>query len=106
MGRYLRAIAVVLTGILSGLLLGGVTLQAATVVTLHGNNSEVASTIKVLPDNSIVVIGRTNSFGAGAYDVLAVKIDREGNVVWGRTYGGSGGALRFDCRKWGYHRSG
>jgi len=37
--------------------------------------------------DDILLVGSTNSFGAGAYDVLAVNINAEGEVLWQRTYG-------------------
>jgi len=39
-------------------------------------------------DGGFVVGGYTSSFGLGEYDVCLLKIDREGNLVWYKTYGG------------------
>jgi hypothetical protein len=40
--------------------------------------------------NAIYTAGNTNSCGAGKSDFALVKWDEEGNVVWNRTWGGSG----------------
>ncbi len=38
-----------------------------------------------------IVAGYTSSFGVGfAYDFLIIRLDASGNVIWAKTYGGSG----------------
>ncbi|WP_010480242.1 serine/threonine-protein kinase, partial [Thermococcus zilligii] len=37
----------------------------------------------------IIVAGSTWSFGAGGYDVWVLRLDKEGNIKWQKTYGGS-----------------
>ncbi len=56
--------------------------------TYGGNKDDVANALKVLPDGSIVVAGWTESYGAGGQDVYVVKIDRDGNKIWEKTFGG------------------
>ncbi|MHA1698010.1 MAG: hypothetical protein ACTSWN_04130, partial [Promethearchaeota archaeon] len=39
--------------------------------------------------NYVYTCGKTQSFGAGGYELLLVKWDADGNQVWNRTWGGS-----------------
>jgi hypothetical protein len=40
-------------------------------------------------DDGFLILGYTNSFGAGGYDVYLVKCDFNGNMIWQQTYGGT-----------------
>lgn len=40
-------------------------------------------------DGGYVLTGRTKSFGAGGSDAWAVKLDKDGAILWQKTYGGS-----------------
>jgi|GEM_PF-787489 len=42
------------------------------------------------PDGGYLVIGNTNSFGAGGLDGYVTKLDNQGAVQWSKTYGGAG----------------
>jgi uncharacterized delta-60 repeat protein len=59
--------------------------------TIGGDNADVAYSIIQSSDGGYIVIGRTQSFGAGGYDVYVVKIDSSGNVLWTKTIGGGSG---------------
>jgi len=54
-----------------------------------GRVSEGATCIAVTSDGGAVVIGHTDTWGSGDLDVWAFKVDRDGNVLWQRTYGGA-----------------
>ena len=41
------------------------------------------------PDGGFFIVGWTNSYGAGSYDVYVVRTDSLGDTVWTRTYGGT-----------------
>lgn len=40
-------------------------------------------------DDGYIALGDSDSFGAGKKDLLAVRLDRNGNVLWAKTYGGA-----------------
>lgn len=44
----------------------------------------------VLPDGGFALAGMTESKGAGDSDVWVVKLDRNGDVVWDKAFGGAG----------------
>lgn len=52
-------------------------------------------------DSNFVIAGSTNSFGAGNQDIYLVKIRRNGDTVWTKTYGGlnddGGGHVQRTC---------
>ncbi len=39
-------------------------------------------------ENGIIILGSTTSFGNGK-DLYLIKLDKDGNIVWSRTYGGT-----------------
>jgi hypothetical protein len=66
-----------------------------------GNDEASGSkVIRVDGGGNIYLASRTSSFGAGDYDVLMLKLDNNGNLIWARTWGGagyeSGYGLAFD----------
>lgn len=58
--------------------------------TYGGQNYEEVPSVLEREDRSIVFAGVTSSFGAGALDVWIVKLDPDGDILWEKTYGGSG----------------
>ncbi|RJP75262.1 MAG: T9SS C-terminal target domain-containing protein [Candidatus Zixiibacteriota bacterium] len=57
--------------------------------TFGGSNTDIGISVKQTSDEGYVIIGRTNSFGAGSYDVYLIKTDVNGDTLWTRTFGGS-----------------
>ena len=55
-----------------------------------GSGSDIAYSVQQTTDSGFIVAGYTSSFGAGNNDVYLLKLDPEGNVLWAKTYGGSG----------------
>jgi hypothetical protein len=53
-----------------------------------GFNNDVGRSIIQLADSGFVIAGYTNSFGSGGYDVLVVRTDKSGNLIWQKSYGG------------------
>ncbi len=63
---------------------------------LGGTHKEYASQIKFAHEGGYILLGTTGSvdgdvaYNHGMYDVWVVKIDWDGNILWERTFGGSG----------------
>ncbi|USS40484.1 hypothetical protein NF865_09305 [Thermococcus aggregans] len=57
--------------------------------TYGGEWSDVAYAVDIANNGDIIVAGWTESFGAGGKDVWVLRLDKNGNVKWQKTYGGS-----------------
>ena len=53
-----------------------------------GNMVDSPLAIKLTPDGGYIILGYTESLGAGRFDFWLIKTDAEGNEIWDRTYGG------------------
>lgn len=53
-----------------------------------GAEDDRAYSVQVAPDGGFLVAGRTQSYGAGQYDMYAVRTDPVGLPNWSETYGG------------------
>ena len=56
--------------------------------TFGGTNNDSINSIQQTSDGGYIIGGYTNSFGAGDYDALIVKLDSSGNISWSKTIGG------------------
>jgi predicted secreted protein/acetyl esterase/lipase len=63
--------------------------------TYGGNGSDTGVSVFQTGDGGYALAGLTSSFGAGGNDVWLVKTDSVGNMVWNRTYGGTGNDMAF-----------
>jgi parallel beta-helix repeat protein len=59
-----------------------------------GGDSEANSVIQT-SDGGYVLAGDTNAYGLGGYDAWLIKTDSSGNLIWTRTYGGTGELPNF-----------
>ena len=57
--------------------------------TFGGTSEDWANSIIQTDDGGYAVAGWTKSMGAGKTDVWIVKLDKRGNLVWDKTFGGS-----------------
>jgi protein involved in ribonucleotide reduction len=58
--------------------------------TYGGAGWDQGNSVQVTSGGGYIIAGHTNSFGAGVNDFYLVKVDRSGNKMWAKTYGGSG----------------
>ena len=66
----------------------------------YGNATDTAARTGVLaPDGDYMVAGYTNPQGESNYDFLLLKIDPAGNMIWNKTYGGTGSQEAYAMTK-------
>ncbi len=53
-----------------------------------GSGNSYAYSVRQTPDGGYILVGSTNSFSSGDYDVYLIKTDADGNELWYQTYGG------------------
>jgi hypothetical protein len=58
--------------------------------TYGGPVRDQVSSIQQTSDNGFILAGWTQSFGTGNGNVLLIKTDGNGNILWTKVYGGSG----------------
>ena len=67
----------------------GVNTVALWAKTYGGTNSDYVSSIAQTSDGGYVIAGYTQSFGAGLFDIMVIKLDGTGAITWQKTYGGT-----------------
>jgi predicted secreted protein len=58
--------------------------------TFGGLGSDVGSSIWASEGDEYIILGNTDSYGAGKDDVWLIKVDSKGSELWNRTFGGPG----------------
>jgi hypothetical protein len=56
--------------------------------TYGGTGDDEGMSVKQTLDGGYIIVGWTNSFGAGDYDIYLIRTDSLGDTLWTRTYGG------------------
>ncbi|MFZ8835368.1 MAG: T9SS type A sorting domain-containing protein, partial [Candidatus Caldipriscus sp.] len=67
--------------------------------TYGGGNYDVAYSVQQTSDGGYIVAGYTASFGAGSDDIFLIKTDVNGNIIWAKTYGETGGDYAFSVQQ-------
>ena len=66
--------------------------------TFGGDDDELAHAVRQTADGGYVIVGETQSFGAGSQDVWLLKLDADGNEEWNRAYGGAENDIAHDIQ--------
>jgi len=56
--------------------------------TYGGTSHDWAYSVQQTSDGGYIVLGFTYSFGADSGDIILIKTDANGNIMWAKTYGG------------------
>ncbi|MFH1319911.1 MAG: T9SS type A sorting domain-containing protein [Bacteroidota bacterium] len=55
-----------------------------------GSGDDRGYSVQQTNDGGYIIAGYTNSFGAGDYDIYLILTDADGDILWTKTYGGTG----------------
>ncbi len=56
--------------------------------TYGGADTEYGCDVKATGDGGLILVGSTQSYGAGGRDIYLVRVDSLGDTLWTKTYGG------------------
>lgn len=56
--------------------------------TFGGKDYDVAQNITVTPTGEYLIVGTTQSKGAGGFDAWVIKLDKNGEKIWDKAFGG------------------
>jgi len=58
--------------------------------TYGGDSSDVGNGLQITNDGGYIIVGTTESYGAGGEDAWLLKTDSNGDTSWAKTFGGNG----------------
>jgi hypothetical protein len=67
--------------------------QTQFALAVGGADSDFGYSVVQTTDGGYAVVGHTESFGAGSYDLFLVKFDSAGSMEWAKAVGGTGSDL-------------
>ena len=85
--RFASTLAMVVLA--SFLVPSSLTAQITFQRTYGGASDDIGYSVQQTADGGYIVVGNTESFGAGGEDVYLVRTDGSGDTLWTRTYGGA-----------------
>ena len=59
-------------------------------LTLGGADNEEVEFVRQTADGGYILIGNTNSYYVGSFEIWFMKVDSNGNMQWNKTFGGIG----------------
>ncbi len=71
--------------------------------TFGGKYTDVGYSVKQTPDSGYIITGYTRSYGAGESDIWLIKVDKNGNKKWDRTFGGEYNDVGYSLEKTSEH---
>ncbi|MFZ5434487.1 MAG: T9SS type A sorting domain-containing protein [Calditrichota bacterium] len=63
-----------------------------------GTGIEIPYAIRTTDDGGYIIAGKTNSYGAGAFDIYVIRTDSLGDTLWTRTYGERGNECAYEMQ--------
>ena len=73
--------------------------QASFQKTYGGTGHDYSYYVQQTTDGGYVVIGYTVNFGAGGKDVYLIRTDSLGDILWTKTYGGTGDDIGYSVQQ-------
>lgn len=67
--------------------------------TFGGALDDWGYSIELTKDQGYIIAGRTSSYGAGENDLWVLKLDKDGNKIWDKTFGGRNNDRAFSVKE-------